>query len=460
MKTTSFFNKNLIRAAAVILAAVFSTVCPAGICADTARIMSAPEEAEEFAERLLGDDPASLEGMYKLTSDMEKAVTSSGGWEGLAKPLALLGKAEKIGPAYAAVFKGRDVFRVPCSFSVFPVDLVFVLEDGMIAGMITDQYTGTKEAAEDEAEENHYTEEDLSIPVPALNGELPGTLTIPDGEGPFPVVILVHGSGPNNRNEEVMNVKPFQDLAYGLAEKGIAVYRYDKRTYVYGTEMASDFNVTLMEETVEDAAAAVQIVSQQDKIDSQRVCVLGHSLGAAAIPAISRQLQGETVKAAGFILMAPPARPLDELMKEQYEFLFSLMPEISEEQQEEKEKLFSELDRLDSLEDLPEDEQIAGAFVPYWKWLRSYDALKEAGMIDAPCLLLQGEEDYQVTMQDFDLWKEAIGNRPNWKMISYPGLVHVFVSGTKSEGTSVYLKDEHVDSQVISDIAAFVKDIS
>ena len=421
-------------------------------CAESLQTLSTPEKAEEFIEDLLSEDPSSLDGIYQLSPEMEKAVKSAGGWEGLAKSLSALGEAETIGPAYADTYNGMDVYRVPCSFSVFPMDLVFVLENGVIAGLITDKYTGGIE----ETEQSDFAEIELSVPVPALDGSLPGTLTLPAGEGPFPAVILVHGSGPNNRDEAIGNVKPFRDLAEGLAEKGIAVFRYDKRTFVYGAEMASDCDTTLIEETVEDAAEAVKLLSEQEMIDASRIYVLGHSLGAVAVPAISEQLEPKDIRAAGYILMAPAARPLDELMREQYDFLYSLMPEISEEQQKEKDNLFAELDKLKDLDELPEDIQIAGAYVPYWRWMESYDVLGEAEKIEEPCLLLQGEEDYQVTMEDFNLWKEAVGDKPNWKLISYPGLVHVFITGEKSEGAAVYMEDEHVASQVISDIAEFV----
>jgi len=422
------------------------------ICAEQLQTLSTPEKAEEFIEVLFSEDPSSLDGMYRLSPEMEKAVTSAGGWAGLAKSLSTLGEADSIGPAYEDTFYGMDAYRVPCSFSVFPMDLVFTLENGAISGLVTDKYTGNME----ETEQSDFAEIELSVPVPALNGSLPGTLTLPAGDGPFPAVILVHGSGPNNKNEAVGNVKPFRDLAEGLAAKGIAVFRYDKRTFVYGTEMASDYNTTLIEETVEDAARAVQIVSEQEKIDSSGIFVLGQSLGATAVPAIAEQMEHEDAKAAGFILMAPAARPLDELMREQYDFLYSLMPEISEEQQEEKDSFFAELDKLKDLDELPEDVQIAGAYVPYWRWMGSYDVLGEAEKIEEPCLLLQGEEDYQVTMEDYNLWREAVGDKQNWKLISYPGLVHAFIPGEKTEGAAVYMKEGHVDSQVISDIAEFV----
>ena len=111
------------------------------------------------------------------------------------------------------------------------------------------------------------------------------------------------------------------------------------------------------------------------------------------------------------------------------------------------------------MESLPDEKQIAGAYVPYWKWLDAYDPLKEAVDIEVPCLLLQGEEDYQVTMEDFRLWEEAVGEKSNWKLISYAGLVHAFVPGQKTDGADVYLKEAHVDPQVINDIAEFANGI-
>ena len=466
----------LLSSAILLLAACLSVLLPIGVHAMSRQSLSTPEQAEAFVSLLLGEDSASLDGIYDLTPEMEKAVTASGGWAGLAKSLAVLGKPDRIGSAYEDTWRGMNVLRVPCTFSAAPADLVFVLENGAIAGLVTDVYTGESETPTEEtenigskdetesagnadaAEAQLFTEVSLSVPVPELNGELPGTLTIPEGDGPFPAVILVHGSGPASRDEEVVNLRPFRDLAEGLAKKGIAVFRYDKRTYVYGREMAEDVQDTLMEETVKDAAKAALIVSGQEKIDPSRIFILGHSLGATAVPVIHEQLRTENLTAAGFIMMAPAARPLDELMREQYNYLYSLIAEPTDAQLNEKAKLLEELDRLENLDDLPDETAIAGAYVPYWRWLLSYDVLAEAEKITESCLVLQGEEDYQVTMEDFLMWQQAFGDHPGWKFISYPGLVHTFTKGEKSEGAAVYGRNEHVDEQVISDIAQFVAD--
>ena len=218
----------------------------------------------------------------------------------------------------------------------------------------------------------------------------------------------------------------------------------------------TDKEITLEDESIEDAVNAVQLLAEQEKIDPDRIFVLGHSLGGNAIPAIAQELEKEAVKADGFIMMAASPRPLDELMREQYDFLYSLMPEVTKEQQEEKDTVFAELDKLKDLDSLSDEDIVLGIYSSYWKWLAQYDILNAAQKITVPVLLLQGEEDYQVTMEDYEIWKEALGEKENWKMISYPGLTHPFTSGQKAEGAEVYSREAKVDEQVIEDIAEFI----
>src|SRR5664279_3122994 len=119
--------------------------------------------------------------------------------------------------------------------------------------------------------------------------KLPGTLTVPVGAGPFPAVALVHGSGPNDRDETVGGAKVFKDLAEGLASRGIVVLRYEKRTLQYRSRIAAIKNYTVEEETVEDAVNAVTLARKQPEINGGRVFVLGHSLGGYLAPRIAEQ---------------------------------------------------------------------------------------------------------------------------------------------------------------------------
>ena len=150
--------------------------------------------------------------------------------------------------------------------------------------------------------------------------------------------------------------------------------------------------------------------------------------------------------------MAPGARRLDVMMREQYLFLASIMPEAAEQ----FDAALSDLDRLEGLDSMKEDETVAGAYPAYWKWLFSYDILSSAALIDLPCLLLQGEEDYQVTMEDYSLFREAVADRDNWTLITYPGLTHMFVPGKKTDGPNAYLARQRMDEKVLSDIADFI----
>ena len=417
---------------------------------DLKRIAS-PGEAEEFVRTLLGEDPASLDGKYLMSAEMDDYLNKNGGFAGLAKSLAALGPASEICPAYETAAGGMRAYRIPCRFAAMPLDLLLTLDrDGAVAGLTTQLFTGGEPETEDE--EKSFTETELALPEPELNGKLPGTLTMPEGGGPFPAVVLIHGSGPSDRDESIYALKPFRDIAEGLAEKGIAVYRFDKRTYVYGKELAGDKTATLMDESVLDAAEAVQLLAEQEKIDSSRIWVLGHSLGGTAVPAIDRELKYRPVQAYGYILMAAGVRRLDEIMKEQYAFLAELDPAL----EAECDAVTAELQNLENPEALTDDDRVAGVYAAYWKWLLEYDMTGLAAEITAPCMVLQGEEDYQATMEDFNILRDALGGKDNWTFKSYPGLTHVFMEGKKADGPAAFMGEKHVSGEVIADIADFI----
>ena len=213
---------------------ILVNICACGLAEAEERLILTSADAEEWIATLLGEHPEALDSGWKMTRQM-KMATARGGMKALADQLAALGAAERIGAAYEGEIRGYKVFYVPCAFSVKPADLILVTENGAVAGLQTGPYTGDRQT-----ESEAFDSLELALPVPALNGELPGTLLIPKGEGPFPAVVLVQGSGPSDRDETIGGLKPFRDLAEGLAERGVAVYRFDKRTYVYAAEMAAD----------------------------------------------------------------------------------------------------------------------------------------------------------------------------------------------------------------------------
>ena len=441
----------------VILALIMIlAACGTAAAEQEARKMETAADADEFIAAFLGEHPEELDGVWALSPQMEAAMPQFGGFGGMAKQLSVLGAPEKIEPAYEGIIQGIKAFMIPCKFTLMAVDIVLPVQNGMITGLSTAAYSGGKEDAK--TGNDRFDSIELALPVPSL-GELPGILTVPKGDGLFPAVVLIHGSGSSDRDETIGYLKPFRDLAEGLAAQGIAVYRFDKRSYVYGTQLAADQQITLENESIEDAVNAVQLLAVQEKIDPDRILVLGHSLGGNAIPAIARELEKAPVKACGFIMMAASPRPLDVLVREQYDFLYSLLPEVTAEQQAEKDAVFADLGKLQDVESLAEDDTVMGVWSSYWKWLARYDILQAAEEITRPVLLLQGEEDYQVTMTDFGIWKDAFGEKENWRLKSYPGLTHPFTAGKKTEGSAAYMKDEKMDAQVILDIAEFVNGI-
>ena len=447
------------------LMALIMIFCACGIAGaeQEARKMETAADADEFIAVFLGEHPEELDGVWALSAQMEAALKTIGGLGGMAKQLAAFGTPEKIDPAYEKELQGYRMFGIPCRFSVTPKDIILVVQDGVIAGLQLIDYSGAKEAepepetAPEEGESEAFDSIELALPVTGL-GELQGILTVPKGEGPFPAVVLVHGSGASDMDETVGDLKPFRDIAEGLAAQGIAVYRFDKRTYVFGMQLSSDNSFTLEDESIEDAVNAVQLLAAQEKIDPDRILVLGHSLGGNAVPAIARALEEAPVKACGFIMMAASPRPLDVLMRGQIEYLDSL-GQIPEDQRQVYDDLLKDLDKLQDIDSLPEDEPVAGAYPAYWKWFEDYDILQAAGEITQPVLLLQGEEDYQVTMEDFGIWQEHFGGKENWTLKSRPGLTHLFTPGQKAEGSMAYTGEEKTDAQVILDIAEFVNGI-
>ncbi|MFZ5979793.1 MAG: DUF3887 domain-containing protein [Candidatus Zixiibacteriota bacterium] len=304
------------------------------------------------------------------------------------------------------------------------------------------------------ADTGAFTETDIVINE-GSDWALPGTLTVPVGEGQFPAVVLVHGSGPNDRDETIGPNKPFKDIAWGLASKGIAVLRYDKRTKVHAMKFAEVKKITVYEETVADAVAAVELLDVAGKIDKNKIFVLGHSLGGLCLPRIGERSD----KIAGLIMLAGSSRPLVDIILEQYEYIFGLDSVISDEEQKEIDKLKMQIavSKSDNFsENTLSDSTPMGAPAAYWLDLKNYDPVKTAQTLKIPMLILQGERDYQVTMVDFEGWQVGLKDRDNVAFKSYPNLNHLFIDGKGKAVPDEYMIPGQVDGDVIKDISVWI----
>ena len=286
---------------------------------------------------------------------------------------------------------------------------------------------------------------------------LPATITLPKGPGPFPALVLVHGSGPHDRDETIGPNKSFYDLAGGLAGSGIAVLRYDKRTKVFARQIAATINtLTVKEETIDDAIAAVNWLRQNEQIDAQRIYVLGHSLGGMVIPRIGKL----DPKIAGFIIMAGNARPLEDLILDQYAYIFSLDDKLTDTEKAHLEQIKKQVANVKDptlSPDTPAADLPLGLPAAYWLDLQEYKPASLAKELSQPMLILQGGRDYQVTKADYDLWKDALSLKKNVTFKWYENLNHLFISGKGKITPSEYEKSGYVDETVIKDISTWIK---
>lgn len=285
--------------------------------------------------------------------------------------------------------------------------------------------------------------------------ELPGTLTMPREGGPFPAVVLVHGSGPQDRDETIGPNKVFQDLAWGLASRGVAVLRYDKRTKIHGSRLARLEEFTVREEVTEDALSAIQTLRAIPELDAGRIYVLGHSLGGTLAPRIAE----EEGKLAGIILLAGAARPLADIIVEQFEYLAKLDGIVSEDERRQLDEVAQAAARVQDpalTKETPTSELPFGIPASYWLDLRAYRPDEVAQRLDLPILILHGSRDYQVTKRDYELWRKALAGKSNVTFQEFKGLNHLFGRGTGRSTPAEYEKRTPVEEAVIDTIVEWI----
>lgn len=369
-------------------------------------------------------------------------------WESL---ISLYGEIEEIIITRQTEELGYDIVYVTCSFSKEGLlDLRFVFDaNESIAGfqiVPTQQYSNP-----DYVNESSFTEQNSTIG--SNPWELPATVSIPNGTGPFPAVVLVHGSGPNDRDESIYSNKPFKDIAQGLASNGIIVLRYDKRTYVYPEKSAVLTNITPEDEVITDALAAINYLKNHSKVNQSQLFLLGHSLGAMMAPEIARQ----TNDLAGALMLAAPARPFEDLYLYQINYLAELdgvVDEIEREQINDTEKSVQKIKNLN----FSINETVLNVPYSYWEYLSSYDPVDTAQNLSIPLLILQGKRDYQVTYEDdFSIWNETFGDSPTVTLKTYESLNHLFISGTGTPTNTEYFAPGNVNESVITDISDWIE---
>lgn len=290
--------------------------------------------------------------------------------------------------------------------------------------------------------------------------ELDGILTLPkDKQEELPAVVLVHGSGPSDKDETAFGYKPFRDIAWGLAEQGIASVRYDKRTFTYGKEMQALDELTIYEESVEDAIFATELLKEDSRIDAASVYLVGHSLGGVLAPRI--EVQGGDY--AGLIILAGTPRPLWEIIYDQNIHAIEHFLQDESKKKEQQELVEVEYQKAKQLQEISDEEAKAmtvfGVDAYYLKEMDKYDVETLITDIEKPLLIMHGEDDFQVYYEkDYLIWQEILKDNNVTTFKSYPGLNHFFVDyeGPNKGTVAEYENPGRVEPIVIEDIASWI----
>jgi dienelactone hydrolase len=350
------------------------------------------------------------------------------------------GAFRRAGAPEAQPRDGVVLVVVPLAFARGALDLKLVFQGEALVGLFYAPHKDPETSWRAPVYAAGMATREIEVKVGPAERPLPGTLTLPAGVGKAPVVLLIPGSGPQDRDQSFGPNRPFRDIAAGLAARGVATLRFDKRTFVYPQEMAALANPTVRDEILDDAAAAVAWLAAHPELDARRIVVAGHSLGATLAPRIASQ----NAAVAAIAMLAPATGPLASGMVAQIRFLASLRSDPDPAQ------------RVDAARPGDEGPPFMGVPLSYWADLNAHESAAEAAQLSIPLLVLRGGRDYQTTQADFDRLAHALAQKPRATLLSFPALNHLFMAGAGLPGPEDYFVAGHVALEAIDALAGFI----
>ena len=438
------------------------TALAAALVAALALVATAPAWAadppERIATRLLdqldaGDYAAAEAGFTAQMAAAVPAAKLEAVWESLP---AQAGAAQGRGQPEVAVQGGITLVTVPLHHANAELVAKIAIDgDGKVTGFLVQPAPPPPAAAP--GADAGFDERDFVVGgAESASGALPGTLAMPSGastQAPVPAVVLVHGSGPHDRDETIGPNRPFLDIGRGLAARGIAVLRYDKRTHARPQDFA-DGDYGIDDETTDDAVAAVAALAAVDGIDPARLFVLGHSQGGMLAPRIA-QRSGQV---AGLVLLAAPARPLLDILVEQNIRLAVLDDgRTSDEEKTAIATLRQQVQAVRAGGDVALADSPMRQSADYWRSTEAVEPVAEAKAAALPMLVLQGARDIQVVDADWQRWKGGFHDDPKVTFKLYPTLNHLGIAVETDGDLKQYTIPGHVDAQLIADTAAWIE---
>lgn len=292
---------------------------------------------------------------------------------------------------------------------------------------------------------------EVKIPVPTPGITSGGTLSIPKGEGKFPLVIIVGGSGPTNRDGTSNSNKPYKDLAWALASKGIAVYRYDKRT-------ANPENIdkkrigefTMHDEYAIDLKHIIVKLSKDPRIDKKRIFIAGHSQGGFMLPYFAKNCP----PVRGYIGLAANFSTLLEMLPYQFNYLAdSASRQYCDEMIARCRYMTANLEN----KNYNKDSCTPGLTMIYMRHMERNSPVALAGNLEGkPVLLIQGGRDYQVPPSELELWKQQLQKSKTLEWKVFPKLNHLMMEGEGKPGPAEYNISANVPEYVPEEIVSWI----
>ena len=407
------------------------------------------ETAAEILNQVLAGEFAQIEASYNTTLAAQlPAGALHTAWEQIAPTL---GDFQQILSADTLSQNGYTSVTLLCQFTLRGLNASFSFDrEGKLAGI------GFTYAALTQPDESGDGFHETSITIGEGDLSLNGKLTLPaESDGKVPVVILIQGSGSTDMDETIgAGNKPFRDLAHGLAKQGIATIRYDKRYYAHPEYAASlsPEKMTIEDEVLDDLSLAIAFAQQDERLDSARIYMLGHSLGGMLAPKAAQ----DHPELRGIISMAGSPRTLEEILYDQNIAALEAAgkPAGSEETIAQLRNQVEKISRLDG-SDLTTT--YFGMPAAYWVSLHDANGGKIAPSLTLPFLILQGDADFQVYPdKDYAAWQELLAGKDNVTFRLYAGLNHLMMPTNGRTDATEYNIPAHVDQQVIDDIAAWI----
>ena len=320
----------------------------------------------------------------------------------------------------------------------------------------------------------NYRIEEVQFTNEKEGNTLTGTLTIPDGDGPFPAMVLVSGSGQQNRDGELMNHRPFWVIADYCARHGVAVLRYDDRGM--GGSTGEVENATSLDFSY-DAEAAFDFLRKQKHIDASRVGILGHSEGGV----INFMVSARRPEVAFLVSLAGPAVNGVELLKEQQKAILrasGMTEEAIQFSSNTNAQLFDIIETSNSREEADSllrqlvkgwgyneeltEQTVNQLAMPWMYYFLKYDPTEAIVKTNCPALLLNGSKDLQViASQNLSGYEKIIAEhgKTNLTLRELPDLNHLFQHCETGSPNEYFEIDETISPEVLEMIVGFVNGV-